>query len=94
MSNIRGIIRSDKWRPKPFIIIDDLEENIMTSTVTVTAHCAEDKEVVINVAEQSETSGSNGVYILQDGETWEDVVYDNREITVKERVQETGKVDV
>lgn len=52
----------------------------MTTTVIVKAHCASDKEVYV-------TMNDNGVMsadVLQDGETIEKVVYDNKSITVQE----------
>lgn len=56
----------------------------MTTTVIIKAHCARDKEVHV-------TLNDNGVLsedILQDGETIEKVVYDNRTVTVKEVIKE------
>lgn len=56
----------------------------MTTTVIVKAHCANNKEVHV-------TLNDNGVLsedILQDGETIEKVVYENREIKVKEVIKE------
>jgi hypothetical protein len=52
----------------------------MTTIVTIEAHCSSDKEVKISVI-----SGDTGeVFIIQDGETAERVVYDDLEITVLE----------
>jgi putative sterol carrier protein len=56
----------------------------MTSTVKVTAHCATNKEVVISIDEGA--TGST-VY-LQDGESHEVCVYDEKSVSVKERVKE------
>lgn len=54
----------------------------MTSSVKVTAHCAASKEVQIHL---------NGVLhtTLQDTETAEVLVYDDREVSVKEVVKPT-----
>ena len=53
----------------------------MTTTVTVEAHCSEDKEVTVIVGK--------GTFVeevtLQNGETLYDVVYDGRIITVYEK---------
>lgn len=49
----------------------------MTSTVTVRAHCAKDKQVKIKIA------GKPTVYI-QDGEMHEDVVHGDQFIAVRE----------
>ena len=57
----------------------------MTTNVVVTAHCSEDKEVVVSI--NSENTGE--VHTLKDGESGEWVVYDDLEISVKERVQQT-----
>ena len=55
----------------------------MTTTVIVHAHCASDKEVIIEMddIESGETLKSQ---TLQDGETWQDVVFDNRIVSVSE----------
>lgn len=52
----------------------------MTTTVKVLAHCAPEKEVRINYVD------NNGLQekIIQDGQTWEGVVYDSKTITVQE----------
>ena len=53
---------------------------ILTRTVTVEAHCADDKEVQCSIEDGNEAEGCT----LQDGETESFVVYDNRKITVRE----------
>ena len=58
----------------------------MTSTVKITAHCASTKEVVISLDNGDYTAE---LHILQDGETKELYVYDERSITVRERVKGT-----
>ena len=52
----------------------------MTSTVKVTAHCASTKEVHVEIA------GIKAIekYTLQDGESKEFYVYDNRIVVVNE----------
>lgn len=52
----------------------------MTTNVVVTAHCADTKEVKVSI----HTENTGEAYTLQDGESGEYVVYDDREITVKE----------
>ena len=59
----------------------------MTTNVVITACCAEDKEVVVTI---TDTNADTERFTLQDGESADRVVYDDREITVKERVQETA----
>jgi len=67
----------------------------MTSTVTVTAHCAPDKRVHIE-RRMSDPEGvafrgpANEVIVLADGETHQQVVYDNVSITVREVLEITG----
>lgn len=53
----------------------------MTSSVKVSAHCAPDKEVVFAVGED--------VSILQDGQTAEKSIYDQKYATAFERVKAT-----
>lgn len=57
----------------------------MTSSVKVAAHCAASKEVVVVV-----TNGNDVVetQILQDGESTEILIYDNRAVSSHERVKE------
>jgi len=55
----------------------------MTTTVIVKAHCSPDKEVRITRTDPEE------VTILQDGETFEQVVYDERTISVTEFLKTT-----
>lgn len=53
----------------------------MTTTITVDAHCADNKEVIIVVKD------NESIYeeiTLQDGESSEVIAYDDRVITVKE----------
>lgn len=52
----------------------------MTSKVTIEAHCSSSKEVHISVA--GGYTGENRV--LQDGESTEFYVYDEREVNVRE----------
>ena len=53
----------------------------MTTNVVVTAHCANTKEVKISVTDNGESVEE---ITLQDGEGADRVVYDGREISVKE----------
>ena len=55
----------------------------MTTTVKVEAHCSSDKEVVITVA----TDNGDSEVVLQDKETYENYVYDERVISVRERLK-------
>lgn len=55
----------------------------MTTTVIVKAHCTNDKEVVVEI-KGSYNGLSDAVFTLQDTQTLEQVVFDDREITVKE----------
>lgn len=52
----------------------------MTTTVTIDAHCASDKEVIVVITGE----GDDENFTLQDGESDSRVVYDDREIHVKE----------
>ncbi|MDP3271630.1 hypothetical protein [Limnobacter sp.] len=60
----------------------------MTTSVKVSAHCASNKQVVVTRgapgAENAEAT------ILQDGESFEQVVYDDLEISVKEVLKPTA----
>lgn len=56
----------------------------MTTTIKVTAHCADKLEVLVRVQE-----GNNEVdTILQNGESVEVYAYDSRVISVQERKKE------
>lgn len=55
----------------------------MTSTVKVSAHCASHKQVEI-VVYDTETGDQHERFILQDGETADRVVFDQRAIQVRE----------
>lgn len=52
----------------------------MTSKVVVSAHCASSKEVVITLSSNTESED----FKLQNNETKELYIYDDREISVKE----------
>lgn len=54
---------------------------LMTTTVTVQAHCSEKTEVVVTV----ESGAGDEQLILQDGQSVERYVYDDRVIWVRER---------
>lgn len=54
----------------------------MTTTVKIEAHCGTDTEVQVNIQDQS--TGLDKTMILRDGESSEEHVYDNKQITVKE----------
>ena len=56
----------------------------MTSTVTVSAHCGEDKEVFVLITDYFEGKETNNSEILQNGDTKIFYVYDNRTIRVGE----------
>ena len=60
----------------------------MTSTVKVTAHCTKDKEVKITLIDYD---GKEVVSYLQDGESYEGYVYDNRSISVEELSKDHDK---
>jgi len=55
----------------------------MTTTVKIEAHCREGIEVVIEVT--NDPANYNGQTVVQNGETWQGVVYDAKTITVSER---------
>jgi spore coat protein U-like protein len=57
----------------------------MTSTVKITAHCADTKEVQITLDNGNNTGET---FVLRDTETKELYVYDARSITVCERLRE------
>lgn len=56
----------------------------MTTSVTIQAHCSEEKEVVVSM--QDGRYGES--HILEDGEETTLHAYDDRVISVKERVKE------
>ena len=53
----------------------------MTTNVVVTAHCADTKEVQVTI---TDPNADTEQFVLQDGESSDRVVYDGREISVKE----------
>lgn len=55
----------------------------MTTTVIVKAHCAKEKEVLINRFD--EFTGEQ--IVIQDGQEWSGVVYDDKTISVTERLK-------
>ncbi len=57
----------------------------MTTTVKIDAHCAADKEVYVSIHEAGKTVET---FTLQDGESTDRVVYDEREIRVRELPKE------
>lgn len=61
----------------------------MTSTVKITAHCASTKEVIISLDNGNNTGE---LHRLQDGETKELHVYDDRRVTVQERLKDAQEV--
>lgn len=58
----------------------------MTTTVKVSAHCADDKEVQISYSDE------NGLQqqTIQDGEEFEMVVYDDKTCTVQEVAKQSA----
>ncbi|MDH1421385.1 hypothetical protein [Pseudomonas phage IR-QUMS-PaBa1-GHS-2021] len=56
----------------------------MTSTVNVTAHCTEDKEVVVRVQTPEDISQE---VILQNGEKTEVVVFGAKQVIIHERTR-------
>lgn len=56
----------------------------MTTTVKVSAHCSDDKEVQVAIAD-SVSGNVRENFILQNGETADRVVYDDLVISVLER---------
>lgn len=63
----------------------------MTSQVKVSAHCASNKEVVVRVF-NVHTQELIEEFTLQDGESREVVVYDDRGVLTHERVKEVPEV--
>lgn len=62
----------------------------MTSSVKVSAHCADTKEVVVVV-----TTGAAEVveqYVLQNGEVKDLAIWDDRTVSTFERVKEAAPV--
>jgi len=59
--------------------------NIMTTTVIVQAHCASDKEVIVTIEGLNDGDGNDTVKVLQDGETYQNVVFDDRVISICEQ---------
>ena len=59
----------------------------MTTSVTINAHCAPDKEVVVNIS----TEYDDQDYILQDGEVATYYVWDDRAILVYEQFKQQGE---
>ncbi len=57
----------------------------MTTTVTIEAHCAPDERVELVIHGNGRGDPSR-VVVLRDGETAEDHVYDDKSITVRERM--------
>lgn len=55
----------------------------MTSRVTVSAHCSNDKEVVIIETDNVDPS-VNKRTLIQNGEVYETVIYDDRVVTAQE----------
>lgn len=56
----------------------------MTSTVKITAHCSKDKEVQVKVTDKGNTVEE---FAVQDGESAERHIYDDREVSAKEVVK-------
>ena len=55
----------------------------MTTTVKIDAHCASTKEVAITIA----TDQGNMEVVIQDGEHYETYAYDERVISIQERLK-------
>lgn len=55
----------------------------MTTTVKIDAHCSADKEVQVNIVD--DTIGMNTQQVIQDGETLSVYAYDSRVIHVFEK---------
>lgn len=60
----------------------------MTTTVKVEAHCAEGFEVEISVMD--DPSGYNGLAVIQNGQSWQGVVYDAKSIMITERKKDNA----
>lgn len=59
----------------------------MTSSVIITAHCSEEKEVEVGIAYADGATLKWETTILQNGEFVEKYVYDNRTLHVRERLK-------
>jgi len=57
----------------------------MTTTVTVEVHCPEGVEVVVNI--ENDPCSDIKEVVIQNGEKYQSVVYDNKAITVCERLK-------
>lgn len=55
----------------------------MTSRVVISAHCTDDKEVVIIETDNVDPS-INKRTLIQNGETYETAIYDQRVVTTQE----------
>lgn len=55
----------------------------MTTSVNIAASCGSDTEVVIHITDKER--GEDIEEVLESGETAQHVVYDGRQITVRER---------
>ena len=58
----------------------------MTTTVTIHAHCADTKQVAVKITDKASQVYVES-FILQDGEKADRVVFDDREITVREELK-------
>lgn len=58
----------------------------MTTTVTIKAHCASDKEVHVSIADK-QNGNAKEVFTLQDGEQADRVVYDDLQLSVSESIK-------
>jgi len=58
----------------------------MTTTVTIHAHCADTKRVFVKITDKASQVDVES-FILQDGEKADRVVFDDREITVREELK-------
>lgn len=56
----------------------------MTTTIKVSAHCSDDKEVQVSITD-SVSGNAKENFVLQNGETADRVVYDDLVISVLER---------
>lgn len=63
----------------------------MTSQVKISAHCSDDKEVLVTVAGIiNHSTGETGIieeFTLQNGESAERAIYDSRSVTSAERIK-------
>lgn len=57
----------------------------MTSSVKISAHCADNKEVVVRLFDADQNAIVEEV-ILKNGESKEILIYDNRAVTTHERL--------